>query len=110
MSFKFNLFPTEPQKSYYPVGQLDSTANSLYQQPMSNRAVTNQYELKKSSGNAYWANSVGAPGGYIQTGQKQISNPNLFKRIGSSKTYNDGTGSRLQRLKAAAITHSTKPT
>jgi hypothetical protein len=94
MSFKFNLFPTEPQKSYYPVGQLDSTANSLYQQPMSNRAVTNQYELKKSNTPA----------------TKQASSPLLFKRIGSSKTYNDGTGSRLQRLKAAAITHSTKPT
>ena len=30
MSFKFNLFPPQPQKSYYPKGQRDSTANSLY--------------------------------------------------------------------------------
>jgi len=33
----------------------------------------------------------------------QNSSPNLFKRQGSSNTYNDGTGDRLLRLKTRAI-------
>ena len=52
MSFKFNLFPTQPQKSYYPKGQRDSTSNSYYQQRVTNRTVTNEYQLLKASGKA----------------------------------------------------------
>ena len=68
MSFKFNLFPPQPQKSYYPKGQRDSTSNSLYNKEVSNRSVVNQ-TIDNST---------------------QNSSPNLFKRQGSSKTYNDG--------------------
>jgi len=86
MSFKFNLFPPQPQKSYYPKGQRDSTANSLYNKEVSHRSVVNQ-TIDHSN---------------------QNSSPNLFKKQGSSNTYNDGTGSRLLKLKASAIARSNK--
>ena len=86
MSFKFNLFPPQPQKSYYPKGQRDSTSNSLYNKEVSNRSVVNQ-TIDNST---------------------QNSSPNLFKRQGSSNTYNDGTGGRLLKLKASAIARSNK--
>ena len=109
MSFKFNLFPREPQKSYYPEGERDSTANSLFQLREINRQTVNQYQLIKDSGKQYWAGpAVATPGGWTieQNQKKKISNPRLYKKIGSSKTYNDGVGSRLQRLKTTAIAHS----
>ena len=86
MSFKFNLFPTQPQKSYYPKGQRDSTSNSLYNKEVSNRSVVNQ----------------------TIDNSKQNSSPNLLKKQGSSNTYNDGTGDRLLKLKANAIAGSNK--
>ena len=86
MSFKFNLFPPQPQKSYYPKGQRDSTSNSLYNKEVSHRSVVNQ-TIDNST---------------------QNSSPNLFKRQGSSNTYNDGTGGRLLKLKASAIARSNK--
>lgn len=60
MSFKFNLFPPQPQKSYYPNGQRDSTSNSLYNKEVSNRSVVNQ----------------------INNNPNQNSSPNLFKNKG----------------------------
>ena len=86
MSFKFNLFPPQPQKSYYPKGQRYSTSNSLYNKEVSHRSVVNQ-TIDNST---------------------QNSSPNLFKRQGSSNTYNDGTGGRLLKLKAGAIARSNK--
>ena len=52
--------------------QRDSTSNSLYNKEVSNRSVVNQ-TIDNST---------------------QNSSPNLFKRQGSSKTYNDGTGEK----------------
>ena len=109
MSFKFNLFPPQPQKSYYPEGQRDSTANSLFQLRETNRQTANQYQLIKDSGKQYWygQTSIATPGGWQPSpaprAERKNSNPQLYKRIGSSKTYNNGTGGRLQRLKTSAI-------
>ena len=112
MSKRFNLFPREPQKSYYSEGERDSTANSLFQLRETNRQTANQYQLIKDSGKMYWSGPwggvpVAAPGGWqpaaYQPNTKKNSNPQLYKRIGSSKTYNNGTGGRLQRLKTTAI-------
>lgn len=99
MSFKFNLFPTQPQKSYYPKGQRDSTSNSLYNKEVSTRSLTNESELFTAAGNSF---PISMPH------TRQNSAPNLFKKQGSSKTYNDGTGSRLLKLKANAINGSNK--
>ena len=91
MSFKFNLFPPQPQKSYYPTGQRDSTSNSYYQQRVTNRTVTNEYQLLKASGKANFVDpllqpadvtSVGWPGpgsikfyGYWFTGDNEFTDP-----------------------------------
>ena len=104
MSFKFNLFPPQPQKSYYPTGQRDSTSNSLFQLRENKRQQANQFQLRKDNGFGV----IALPGGYknIKVSKKN-SNPRLFKKIGTSKTHNDGTGGRLRRLKARATTRST---
>lgn len=104
MSFKFNLFPPQPQKSYYPKGQRDSTANSLFQLRENKKQQANQFQLRKDDGFGV----IALPGGYknIKVSKKN-SNPRLFKKIGTSKTHNDGTGGRLRRLKARATTRST---
>jgi len=105
MSFKFNLFPTQPQKSYYPKGQRDSTSNSLFQLRENKKQQANQFQLRKDNG----LGVIALPGGY-KVSSKKNSNPRLFKKIGSSKTYNDGTGGRLRRLKAKATTKPLPPT
>ena len=103
MSFKFNLFPTQPQKSYYPKGQRDSTSNSLYNKEVSTRSLTNESELFTAAGK-----SITDCNDALVSRTRQNSAPNLFKKQGSSKTYNDGTGSRLLKLKANAINGSNK--
>ena len=113
MSKRFNLFPTQPQKSYYPEGKKDSAANSLFQLRETNRQTANQYQLIKDSGKTYWSEHVpgvpGTPTELLST-KKKTSNPQLYKRIGSSKTYNNGTGDRLQRLKTRAIAKASHTT
>ena len=114
MSKRFNLFPTQPQKSYYPQGERDSTANSLFQLRETNRQNANQYQLIKDSGKNIGL-TMGTPiqplvdGVLSTTNTKKNSNPQLYKRIGSSKTYNNGTGGRLQRLKTTALQKQTIP-
>ena len=103
MSFKFNLFPTQPQKSYYPKGQRNSTSNSLFQLRENKKQQANQFQLRKDNG----LGVIALPGGYkSKIFPKKNSNPRLFKKNGTSKTYNDGTGGRLRRLKARATSKS----
>jgi hypothetical protein len=107
MSKRFSLFPPQPQKSYYPKGQRDSTANSLFQLRETNKQRANQYQLRKDNGKRVWTSATIAGLGpllipYSYT--KKNSDPKLFKRIGTSNTYNDGTAGRLRRLKAKATT------
>ena len=45
MAFQFNSMPPRPQKSFFPKAQKNSTANSYYQQRVTNRAVMNEYQL-----------------------------------------------------------------
>ena len=44
MAFQFNLTPPQPQKSFFPKGQKNSTANSYYQQQVTNRSIMNEYQ------------------------------------------------------------------
>ena len=60
MALQFNLMPPRPQKSFFPKAQKNSTANSYYQQRVTNRAVLNEYQLLKDSGKPYNTN-LGAP-------------------------------------------------
>ena len=53
MSNQFNLFPRIPQNSYYPNSKNDSTLNGYYEHKLGNGSVMNQYNIVKSSGNAY---------------------------------------------------------
>ena len=77
MSFKFNLFPPQPQKSYYPEGQRDSTLNSLFQLRENKRQQANQFQLRKDNGFGV----IAMPGGYknIKVSKKN-SNPRLFRK------------------------------
>ena len=60
MALQFNLMPPRPQKSFFPKAQKNSTANSYYQQRVTNRSIMNEYQLLKNSGKSYNTN-LGEP-------------------------------------------------
>ena len=72
MALQFNLMPPRPQKSFFPKAQKNSTANSYYQQRVTNRAVINEYQLLKDSGDPYNTN-LGPP--FIYQAAKACSTP-----------------------------------
>lgn len=79
MPFTFNLLNTRVSNSK---SAPNTTSDSLFQFQIGGKKIV-QNTIENSNSN-------------------KSSTPKLYKKIGSSKTHYDGTGSRLLKLKAAA--------
>ena len=78
MSKRFSLFPPKPEKSYYPQGERDSTANSLFQLRENKKQQANQFQLRKDGGFGGFA----LPGGYknIKVSEAWVGNNHMLRK------------------------------